>query len=153
MINLHESKGLGRDRNCDPWICSQTRICSQTGYRLRYAVLYILTCAISMCMQLSIFIYFHSLCVLGAVKALTRLHILHRLPKLYWSKQEAQKSHIEQQCKQDTKRELQIYFQYLMTFHLSDKHLHENQFKPNDLFLYCKFGNFRDNFISMNSIK
>ena len=27
----------GRDRTCDPWICSQTRICSQTSYRLCYA--------------------------------------------------------------------------------------------------------------------
>ena len=27
----------GRDRTRDPWICSQTRICSQTHYRLRYA--------------------------------------------------------------------------------------------------------------------
>ena len=37
MINLHESMGPGRDRNRDPWNCSQTRICSQTRYRLRYA--------------------------------------------------------------------------------------------------------------------
>ena len=29
--------GPDRDRACDPWICSQTRICSQTCYRLRYA--------------------------------------------------------------------------------------------------------------------
>ena len=27
----------GRDRTRDPWICSQTRICNQTRYRLRYA--------------------------------------------------------------------------------------------------------------------
>ena len=37
MINLHESMGPGRDRTRDPWNCSQTRICSQTRYRLRYA--------------------------------------------------------------------------------------------------------------------
>ena len=37
MINLHESMGLGRDRTRDPWICSQTRICCQTRYRLCYA--------------------------------------------------------------------------------------------------------------------
>ena len=37
MINLHESMGPGRDPTCDPWICSQTRICCQTRYRLRYA--------------------------------------------------------------------------------------------------------------------
>ena len=37
MINLHESMVLGRDRTRDPWICSQTHICSQTRYRLRYA--------------------------------------------------------------------------------------------------------------------
>ena len=37
MINLHESMGPGRDRTRDPWICSQTRICCQTRYRLRYA--------------------------------------------------------------------------------------------------------------------
>ena len=37
MINLHESMGPGRDRTHDPWICSQTRICCQTRYRLRYA--------------------------------------------------------------------------------------------------------------------
>ena len=29
--------GPGRDRTRDPWICSQTRICGQTRYRLRYA--------------------------------------------------------------------------------------------------------------------
>ena len=29
--------GPGRDRTRDPWICSQTRICSLTRYRLRYA--------------------------------------------------------------------------------------------------------------------
>ena len=29
--------GPDRDRTCDPWICSQTHICSQTRYRLRYA--------------------------------------------------------------------------------------------------------------------
>ena len=29
--------GLDRDRTRDPWICDQTRICSQTRYRLRYA--------------------------------------------------------------------------------------------------------------------
>ena len=37
MINLHESMGPGRDRTRHPWNCSQTRICSQTRYRLRYA--------------------------------------------------------------------------------------------------------------------
>ena len=37
MINLHESMGPDRDRTRDPWICSQTRICNQTRYRLRYA--------------------------------------------------------------------------------------------------------------------
>ena len=37
MINLHESMGPDRDRTRDPWNCSQTRICSQTRYRLRYA--------------------------------------------------------------------------------------------------------------------
>ena len=36
MINLHESMEPGRDRTRDPWICSQTRICCQTHYRLRY---------------------------------------------------------------------------------------------------------------------
>ena len=29
--------GPGRDRTRDPWICSQTRTCSQTRYPLRYA--------------------------------------------------------------------------------------------------------------------
>ena len=29
--------GPDRDRTRDPWICCQTRICSQTRYRLRYA--------------------------------------------------------------------------------------------------------------------
>ena len=28
--------GPGRDRTRDPWICSQTRICCQTRYQLRY---------------------------------------------------------------------------------------------------------------------
>ena len=37
MINLHESMVPDRDRTRDPWICSQTRIWSQTRYRLRYA--------------------------------------------------------------------------------------------------------------------
>ena len=37
MINLHESMGPDRDQTRDPWICSQTRICSQTCYRLHYA--------------------------------------------------------------------------------------------------------------------
>ena len=37
MIDLHESMGPGRDRTRDPWICSQTRICCQTRYQLRYA--------------------------------------------------------------------------------------------------------------------
>ena len=32
-INLHESMGLSRDCTFDPWICSKTRICSQTRYR------------------------------------------------------------------------------------------------------------------------
>ena len=41
MINLHESMGPGRDRTRDPWICSQTRICCQTRYRLRYAARYL----------------------------------------------------------------------------------------------------------------
>ena len=41
MINLHESMVPGRDRTRDPWICSQTHICSQTRYRLRYAARYI----------------------------------------------------------------------------------------------------------------
>ena len=36
MINLGESMGLGQDRTSDPWICSQTHICSQTRYRLCY---------------------------------------------------------------------------------------------------------------------
>ena len=37
MINLHESMRPGWDRTRDPWIYSQTRICSQTRYRLHYA--------------------------------------------------------------------------------------------------------------------
>ena len=37
MINLHESMGPGRDQTRGPCICSQTRICCQTRYRLRYA--------------------------------------------------------------------------------------------------------------------
>ena len=32
--------GLGRDQTRDPWICSQTRICCQAHYRLRYAARY-----------------------------------------------------------------------------------------------------------------
>ena len=31
------SMGLAWDRSCDPWICSQTQICSQARCRLRYA--------------------------------------------------------------------------------------------------------------------
>ena len=37
MINLHKSMEPGRDLTRDPWICSQTRICCQTLYWLRYA--------------------------------------------------------------------------------------------------------------------
>ena len=37
MIDLHKSMGPGRDDTRDPWICSQTRICCQTRYWLRYA--------------------------------------------------------------------------------------------------------------------
>ena len=37
MIYNQESMGPGRDRTRDPWICSQTRTCCQTRYRLRYA--------------------------------------------------------------------------------------------------------------------
>ena len=37
MINLHKSMGPGRGRTRDPCICSQTRICCQTRYRLHYA--------------------------------------------------------------------------------------------------------------------
>ena len=29
--------GPGGDQTRDPWICSQTRICRQTRYQLRYA--------------------------------------------------------------------------------------------------------------------
>ena len=41
MINLHESIGPGRDLTRDLSNCSQTRIGSQTRYRLRYATRYI----------------------------------------------------------------------------------------------------------------
>ena len=37
MINLHKSMRLGRYRTLDPWISSQTPICSQARYRLLYA--------------------------------------------------------------------------------------------------------------------
>ena len=43
-INLHESMGPGRDQTCDPWICSQMPICSQTCYRLGYVARYYHTC-------------------------------------------------------------------------------------------------------------
>ena len=33
--------GPGWDRTHDPWNCSQTRICCQTRYRLRYVARYI----------------------------------------------------------------------------------------------------------------
>ena len=36
MINLHESMGPVLDQTRDPWVCSQTRICCQKRYRLRY---------------------------------------------------------------------------------------------------------------------
>ena len=38
IIYLHEGMGQSRNQTCDPWICSQTRNCSQTHYQLRYAV-------------------------------------------------------------------------------------------------------------------
>ena len=37
LINILESMAPDLDSICDPWICSQTRICRQTRYRLRYA--------------------------------------------------------------------------------------------------------------------
>ena len=40
MIYLHQSMGPGQDRTRDPWICDQTRICSQTCYRLLNAALH-----------------------------------------------------------------------------------------------------------------
>ena len=40
MINFRKSIGPDRDRTRDPWICRQTRIYSQTRYRLRYAAQY-----------------------------------------------------------------------------------------------------------------
>ena len=40
MLNLHKSMGPGGDRTRIPWICSQTRICCQTHYRLCYAARY-----------------------------------------------------------------------------------------------------------------
>ena len=36
--------GTGRDLTRNPWICNQTRICSQTGYRLRYTAWSYLLC-------------------------------------------------------------------------------------------------------------
>ena len=39
MINLYKNIGPSRDGTRDPWICSQTRICCQTRYRLGYAVM------------------------------------------------------------------------------------------------------------------
>ena len=36
MINLYESMGPGLDITGNPWLCSQTRICRQTHYRLSY---------------------------------------------------------------------------------------------------------------------
>ena len=35
-INLHKSMEPGSDRMRHPWICSQTRICSETRYQLGY---------------------------------------------------------------------------------------------------------------------
>ena len=41
MINLHESMGPGWvGTGLDPWICSQTWVCCQTCYQLRYAARY-----------------------------------------------------------------------------------------------------------------
>ena len=37
MINLNKSMGPGWDLTRNPWICSQTRMCCQTCYQLRYA--------------------------------------------------------------------------------------------------------------------
>ena len=42
MINLHKSMGRSQDGTCDPWICSQTRICSETYYLLRYVAWFII---------------------------------------------------------------------------------------------------------------
>ena len=39
MVNLHESMGPSLDQTSDPWICSQTRICSQTCYWLGHRAL------------------------------------------------------------------------------------------------------------------
>ena len=46
MINLHKSMGPGRDRTHDPWISSQTSICSQTLYPLHYAARYMVLIAL-----------------------------------------------------------------------------------------------------------
>ena len=40
IINLLESMGPCQDRTRHPWICSQTRICCQTCYRLCYVARY-----------------------------------------------------------------------------------------------------------------
>ena len=37
-IHLHESIRPGRDWTRDPWICSQTRICSKTHYRRKVQI-------------------------------------------------------------------------------------------------------------------
>ena len=41
MINLHESMGPDQERTCNPWICSQTCICSQTRYQLCVTLFYV----------------------------------------------------------------------------------------------------------------
>ena len=41
--------GPDQDRTRDPWICSQTHICSQTRYRLRYAARHKLEVVASFC--------------------------------------------------------------------------------------------------------
>ena len=42
MINLRESMGLGRDRTCNPWICSQTL--SRLRYVAHQRAKYMCTC-------------------------------------------------------------------------------------------------------------
>ena len=77
MINLHESMVPGRDRTRDPWICSQTRICSKTRYRLRYAARF--TAIVHLAIQVACFDAIFD-CITNMIGRLFNLHIVKSTP-------------------------------------------------------------------------
>ena len=61
--------GPDRDRTSDPWTCSQTRICSQTCYQLRYAA-----------RQVLLYMYLHITGILLDSEFFLICHLITQLP-------------------------------------------------------------------------